>query len=105
MMGFLAGDAVQANGDLNAGLLDQRAGLEWVKRHISSFGGDPNTITIDGQSAGGASVIMHIVAFGGEEMTNCTFIFESFSHLSRVPACTLQSRHCAVHRICCADSR
>ena len=65
MMGFLSSSALASDGDRNVGLLDQRAGLEWVTRHISSFGGDPNTITIDGESAGGASVIMQIVAFGG----------------------------------------
>ena len=33
--GFLASEAVRANGDLNAGLLDQRKALDWVQKHIS----------------------------------------------------------------------
>ncbi|THH05598.1 hypothetical protein EW145_g4680 [Phellinidium pouzarii] len=67
LFGFLSGTEMLANGDSNAGLLDQRAALEWVHRHIESFGGDPDQITIDGQSAGGASVVMQTVAFGGSK--------------------------------------
>jgi para-nitrobenzyl esterase len=45
----------------NYGLLDMVAGLEWVKRNIGAFGGDPNNVTIFGESAGGTAVMLLMV--------------------------------------------
>ncbi|KIY64477.1 cephalosporin esterase [Cylindrobasidium torrendii FP15055 ss-10] len=65
LFGFLAGQSVKDSGDLNTGLLDQRLALQWTQEHISKFGGDPDQVTIWGVSAGGGSVLQHVIADGG----------------------------------------
>lgn len=65
MWGFLASSKIQSNGSLNAGLLDQRFLMQWVKTNIASFGGDPDNVVIHGASAGAGSVALHLTAFGG----------------------------------------
>ncbi|PPQ63569.1 hypothetical protein CVT24_004866 [Panaeolus cyanescens] len=63
--GFLAGQKVKEGGALNAGILDQQFALQWVRKNIRKFGGDPNKVTIWGESAGAGSVLQHVIANGG----------------------------------------
>ncbi|KAI1428741.1 Alpha/Beta hydrolase protein [Xylaria sp. FL1777] len=65
--GFLASPDVKKYGRLNTGLLDQRFAIEWTREHIAKFGGDPNRITIGGESSGAASVLFHAMAHGGKD--------------------------------------
>ena len=54
--------AQQPDAPANFGHLDQQAGTRWVKRNIAAFGGDPDNITIGGQSAGGGSVMSQLTS-------------------------------------------
>ena len=61
VFGFAAVDG--ADGELlaNCGIMDQQLALRWVKRHIRHFGGDPENVTVFGQSAGANSILSHLV--------------------------------------------
>jgi carboxylesterase type B len=56
------GFAVNEAGEGNHGLLDQRLVLEWVRDNIARFGGDPAQVTFVGESAGAASVALHLAS-------------------------------------------
>lgn len=59
-MGFLSTEDTVCPG--NNGLKDQSLSIRWVHENIVAFGGDPNSITIFGESAGGASVHYHMIS-------------------------------------------
>ena len=60
ILGFLSlGDDVITG---NMGLKDQSLAMNWVQDHISRFGGDPNQVTIFGESAGGISIMAHLLS-------------------------------------------
>lgn len=70
MFGWLSGQDVTPN----LGLYDQRVAFDWVQEYIGLFGGDPDRVTIIGESAGAASAVHHITAYGGDD--NATLPFQ-----------------------------
>lgn len=59
-LGFLFLGTPDAPG--NAGLFDQLLALRWVRDNVRAFGGDPDRVTLFGESAGAVSVSMHLLS-------------------------------------------
>ncbi|KAJ6491347.1 Alpha/Beta hydrolase protein [Mycena vitilis] len=57
-----AGDA----GVGNYGLHDQRTAMEWIHRYIQEFGGDPNNVTLFGESSGASDILCHLLSVANE---------------------------------------
>ncbi|KAL8753249.1 MAG: hypothetical protein Q9199_005181 [Rusavskia elegans] len=63
--GFMSSDEIYRYGTVNAGILDQTFALQWVQTYIDLFGGNASQVTVAGVSAGGGSVMLQTMAFGG----------------------------------------
>jgi para-nitrobenzyl esterase len=87
-LGFLAHPALasQPGGPAgNYGLMDQQAALLWVQRNIAQFGGNPDNITIAGQSAGGVSVLAQLVSPGARGLFQRAIVQSGAFALTQVP--------------------
>jgi carboxylesterase type B len=78
--GFLSSDEVNQFGVVNAGLRDQFFALQWVQSYAHLFGGNASQVTISGESAGGGSVMLLAMAYGGSLGTS---LFSNVSSRSR----------------------
>lgn len=65
VFGWLGGASAELAGATNLGLLDQRLALEWIQQYIHLVGGDRENVSALGESAGGGSLLHHLVLNGG----------------------------------------
>ncbi len=68
IFGYFAYPGIKGSGGF--GFLDEQAGLKWVKRNIAKFGGDPNNVTLFGESGGAVRTCAHITAPGSAGLFN-----------------------------------
>ena len=65
---LLASSEVGKDGDYNVFLMDQKMALEWVRSNIASFRGNPNQVTVFGQSAGAISIGHHLLSSPNQKL-------------------------------------
>jgi para-nitrobenzyl esterase len=87
-LGFLAHPALATHPggpSGNYGLMDQQAALRWVKHNIRDFGGNPHNVTIAGESAGGLSVLAHLVSRGSRGLFDRAIVQSGAFALTQLP--------------------
>jgi len=93
LFGFLAHPALDSEGHPggNYGIMDMQAALKWVQRNIAAFGGDPNNVTLGGQSAGAGASAANVLSPGSRGLFYRA-IFQSGGYTPFVPKAVAQDK-------------
>lgn len=93
LFGFMAHPAIDGEGHAfgNYGIMDMQAVLAWVKRNAAAFGGDPNNVTVGGQSAGAGASTALVVSPGSKGLIHRA-IFQSGGYTPFASKATAQAR-------------
>ncbi|HET7086772.1 MAG TPA: carboxylesterase family protein [Rhizomicrobium sp.] len=86
LFGFMAHPAIDGEGHAfgNYGIMDMQAALKWVQRNIAAFGGDPDNVTLGGQSAGAGASAANVFSPGAKNLFHRA-IFQSGGYTPFVP--------------------
>jgi para-nitrobenzyl esterase len=102
-LGFLPAKALEVNGTAgNYGIEDQQLALKWVQDNIAQFGGDPHNVTLFGQSAGGISVLYHLVSPGSADLFQRAIV-ESSDDGASVPLAQAEQLYAPVVNALCPN--
>jgi para-nitrobenzyl esterase len=108
-LGFLANPALASRpgGPAgNYGLMDQQAALRWIKHNIRQFGGNPNDVTIAGQSAGGVSVLAQMVSRGSRGLFERAIVESGAFALTQQPLAQAETfGEAFASKVGCANQR
>lgn len=102
--GFLASEAIQKElrtdgheGCGNFGFTDQQVALQWVQRYITQFGGDPEQVTLVGESAGGISISNQLLAAQPSKFNRAVCMS---GLATSIPAWTLEQHEILFREVC-----
>ncbi len=87
VFGFFAHPALDSEGHpySNYALLDQQAAMRWVQRNIRAFGGDPDNLTLFGESAGGLPILFNMVSPGAAGLFHKVILQSGVSAAPQTP--------------------